>query len=370
MVHALGAWMEEGQIHFMKTGRHAKDKSLLKSYIVEANTTEAVRERGGVAEFFSLLDTSIPVQVEFVDDPTVSMLKLGESEVEFYLDSLDPRFWVLHTTAPASAADVTVRKLVHRTRLLDSVWLPTHEFENWIGEISSPRRMTAKFALNTGIYRDSIPEEELGNDSMLFSIGSVGNVLERWRRFREIDELSSMQALWSARGVRRSSPDDDIFSLEEVTAAGKVTVRGNSFLHHEAFLRDLQERYRSLITGWENSFRLGWKQSDSRKYGVTPTGSVAEVYWPFEMDTSDQESLLSVMFNCGEPYRLYGIPQDQGRSRYSIRAVDLHTGDKLDIELLPTHIWVYLSENACGNVLARLLTNLQHYHDARTALNG
>jgi hypothetical protein len=48
--------------------------------------------------------------------------------------------------------------------------------------------------------------------------------------------------------------------------------------------------------------------------------------------------------------------------------VDLHTGDALDLELTPFFVRVYLTSSSCGNVLARLLTNLQHYHDARVEL--
>lgn len=367
MIDELNKWMRMGFDQFSDTRRHGAGRNLVKSYLVEANAPEDVSEAKGLKSFLESLEVSVPIQFYEGDDPTTHTLLIGKDETRFYLDTYDTRFWVFHTTSAASEADSAVQRLVQKTRLLDSMWFPAKYFERWISEAGVPRVMTAKFAVRAGLYRDALPEEEFEDNSLFFKIGSSGNVIERWKRYQESDLLAAKQALWSARVVRRESANRDAdFSVADITAAGKVTARGNSFSQHDTFIRHIQASYRQMIIQWEEAFRQQWVDSD---LGVKPTGQVAKIHWPERLTTEKLESLLMRLFSGGEPYRLYGVPLQRGENRYVVNAVDLHTGGKLNVEVLPSRLWVHLFHNSCGNVLARLVTNLQHYHDARTELD-
>jgi hypothetical protein len=170
-------------------------------------------------------------------------------------------------------------------------------------------------------------------------------------------------ALWSANVARQN---DDLVVRDDITAFGKATSRGNSFLLHQELISSVRSFYSQLIQNWEAAYRIRWVQRPS---GLLPTGSPAEVQFIDPLSESLQLILLGHLFNSGEPYRLYGVPEDQGAGRFVTRAVDLHTGDSLDIELTRTVLRVYLGQDSCGNVLARLLTNLQHHFDARLSLD-
>ena len=228
-----------------------------------------------------------------------------------------------------------------------------------------PRVLTAKFAVPTGLYREDLPEEMFLDDSLLLRIGATGDARERWRALKQARPLAPSLALWSARIARREL-DRETVVVDDVTASGKFTSRGNSFRLHQELLHGLKDRYAALITDWEKQYRLDWASVGP---AIRPRGTIAELRLPVPLDEQQIADLLAKLFNCGEPYRLYGVPVRQGTGRYVVKGVDLHTGGKLDFEIHPSSVRAYLYPTTCGNVLARLLTNLQHYHDARVELH-
>ncbi len=215
-------------------------------------------------------------------------------------------------------------------------------------DLGVPRTLTAKFSVPTGLYREDLPEDEFLDDSLLLRIGSTGNALRRWQSYRESEALAPSLALWAARIVRRESDRDQVV-VDDVTAAGKLTCRGTSFRLHQELLLGLKNRYAELIGEWEERYRLGWSREG---LSAKPTGTTADIVLPEGLQEPDLEELLDSLFNCGEPYRLYGVPIRQGTLRYVVKGVDLHTGDKVDFEVGPDIIRVYLYPTTCGNVLA------------------
>jgi hypothetical protein len=362
MGHLLDEWMARGHAEFKGTGRVGRGRNPLKSYLVEANVPDFGEQPDGVAAFFAKDGVSVRVEVERGNDPTLHRIDVGQ--VSFFLDTLDPRFWLLHSTNTAEATDAAIRALVRRTPQLDSAWLPSRHLERWSGELGVPRGLTAKFSTPTRLDRDDLPDDPYLDDSLLLRIGSSGDARVRWQGFRDSSPLAPSLALWSARIVRRGLDRDHVV-VGDVTADGKVTSRGDSFRLHQELLGGLKDRYAQLIRGWEERFRLGWGMDGS---GAKPTGDVAELPLPVPLDEDESQQLLDKLFDGREPFRLYGVPVRQGARRYVARGVDLHTGDKVDFEIGPDMLRVYLFPSTCGNVLARLLTNLQHYHDARVDL--
>jgi hypothetical protein len=364
MARILEEWMTQSYAKLRTSGRIPHGRNLLKTYLIEANAPDVGDKRDAVQRFFSDGPLSRSVTLTQTDDSTIHLLRFERQGVEFFLDTIDPRFWVLHTVAQAHGADTAVRALVHKTGLLDAAWFPARHLAEWATELGSARLLTAKFSVPTGLYQDDLPEDEFLDESLFLRIGATGNAFERWNKFRETEVLKPTLALWSARVARRQPNRDDVV-VEDVTAVGKLTCRGTSFRLHQEFLHGLRSKYSELIVGWEAKYRTGWQQQSG---SVIPTGNAAEIVLPESLSSVELEHLLSSMFNCGDPYRLYGVPVQQGTQRYVAKGVDLHTGDKIDFEITPEMIRVYLYPTTCGNSLARLVTNLQHFQDARIDL--
>lgn len=366
MAQILDSAMSTGRAHFESTGRRPFKRNAVKTYLIEANAPDVGERRGAVTDFFTSRDIPIRVDAVETDDDTIHLLYIGKQRAAFYLDTIDPRYWVMHTLSDASGADRAVKGLVTQTRLLDSFWFPTHQFVNWSRMVGIPRQMTAKFSVQTGLYQDELADAEgLLDNSLVLKIGASGDATARWRWFESQPAMAPSMALSSTRISRRES-DSELWALDDVTSSGKVTARGNSFLIHEELILGLKHRYSELLQQWEGRFRLGWA---SQSGGVRPFGETALIRFPDPLSVDDLEALLDRMFDSGEPYRLYALPTAQGSGHYVARGVDLHTGDKIDFEITSDFLRAYLSPTACGNVLTRLLTNLQHFLDARVYLD-
>lgn len=362
---ALDEWMTTGYNHLLGTHRHKRGHHLLKTYLVEANTPKRNGEALDVVSFFERNTPRGPIDVASTDDQSIFQLHIGRTGVPFFLDTLDRRFWVLHTIAPATDSDKAIRGLILGTRNLDSFWLPTHQMEDWVGRLGVPRVLTTKFAVATGLYQENIPEEEFLDESLVFRIGALGDARPRLNAYRESPILAANLALWSASIARRWS-DGDQLTTSIVTASGKITARGNSFRLHDEIVNGLRARYATLIEEWEARFQLRWSETDGR---LTPAGETAIIEFPERLSQRDLGGVISVLFSCAEPFRLSGTPiarSDNGQ--YVVKAVDLHTNHKVDFEITPGLLRAYLHSDTCGNVLARLVTNLQHYVDARIKL--
>lgn len=364
MVRYFDEWMTTGHGYFRDTGRYAKGRNLVKSYLVEANAPEVGKAADGVHSFFTRAAVPTPLKIVPTDDPVIYRLAIGARRVEFFLDTLDTRFWMLHTVSSATLADNAIRSLVHRSTFLDAFWFPTRQLEAWTGDLGVPRSMTAKFALRTGMYQESLPEDDFLDNSFYLRIGSHGDARQSWHPFQGSDVLAPRLALWAVK-LSMSVGEAEVTTVSDVTANGKVTSRGNSFRLHQQALHLLTQRYSSMIEGWENQFRLGWTKDDR---ALRPFGSTAVFLFPEVLEEDHYISLLTRLFSCAEPFRIFGIPARQSSGRTSVKGVDLHTGGKIDFEVTPSFIRAYLYPSTCGNVLARLLTNLQHFVDARIEL--
>lgn len=365
LASALDEWMTTGYTHLLETQKHRQGQHLLKSYLIEANVSSSIDSSEDLSRFFEDNNASIPVDLIATDDPSITQLHIGRSKVPFFLDTLDHRFWIMHSVAPASDSDKAIRSLILRTQNLDSFWLPTHQLEEWIGQLGVPRVLTSKFAVPTGLYQDSIPEEQFVDDSLLFKVGASGDARPRLRSYRESPVLAAQLALWSASIVRRWSDGDQV-TTSTVTAAGKTTARGNSFRLHDEIVNGLRQKYADLILEWESRFQLKWTEEEGK---LIPAGETAFISFPEPFSPAALDQLIGILFNCTEPFRLLGTPILSGGSdRYVIKGIDLHSSHKIDFEITPRFIRAYLGRSACGNVLARLVTNLQHYVDARIEL--
>lgn len=364
MIHSLSQAMAGNLESLRSTGQVEYGRNSVKSYILEVNSPES-GDAFTPANALATLPKKIGLTLIPTDDSTLFQLdakKGASSETHFYLDTLDQRYWLLHTLSPANEADLVIRDLVLRSMRIDSAWMPTRQLQEWLNDLGTLRAMTARFAAPAGIHNDSLSLPGMEDEGFVLKLMGTKDVRSRWSAAVEVDALGSHMALWSANIART---DGDLLVRADLTSDGKATARGNSFLLHQEVIGTVKNYYRALIAEFEERFRVGWLKSGT---GLLPTGHPAEIHFPSGLSPVSYENLLISLFDCGAPFRLYGTPIWQGGDRFVSQSVDLHTGHSLKLEMTPRLIRVYLSPGSCGNVLARLLTNLQRYYDARAEL--
>jgi hypothetical protein len=88
-------------------------------------------------------------------------------------------------------------------------------------------------------------------------------------------------------------------------------------------------------------------------------GEPLVITFPKSLVITDLYRLAESIFRPTRPYRLLGILHNASERRVDVEAIDLHSGDSFAVEMTKEWMRLYLPIGTCGNVVARLYTNLQ-----------
>jgi hypothetical protein len=84
----------------------------------------------------------------------------------------------------------------------------------------------------------------------------------------------------------------------------------------------------------------------------------------FDRPIAQLDVFCRSIFDCSEPFRLWGVPVPLADDFYRVHALDLHVGNSLTFEVAPKFVRLYLPSGACGDTVVRFFTNLQHHYDS------
>lgn len=359
LIHLLTDAMQ-GRMDGGVLGGRVRDGQV-KSRLLEAHPPEMSHD--GARSLLTHLGDAASVQLEPLSEDLWALL--GADDV-FFVDTLNPRFWLLHSTARAQKVNSLWRRHVVSSPQLDSAWLTAAQLREFEGE----RRW----------IKSSFSSDELqpGEDS-------AGGVPRRWRvqvegeapddlldLVSEDEKYGSSASLTAVASILR----DEQLGSARVAAdyQGGFVSSGSSFEVVIGALWRSLDRYESYVTDLEGRFQLrtGPFEADvlngSDGGALSFDGDVAHLSFPHRV--SDLDAFVDSLFNCREPFRLWAVPRQVGADQWEANAVDLHVGHILRLEIAPEWMRVLLSEQTCGNTLARLLANLQHRFDARTRLEA
>lgn len=322
----------------------------IKTYIIEANipNPEAI-------SYFPMGSQLIKSK-----DPNLYNIVIGQGKREVvYVDNTDPRFWLLHTGIESNRASEFVTELVTKNKsYLDFSWFSSNFLEKkcsigiWDG-------FGLKYE-NSFIPKSSSNNDNLRSFSMLLWGGRPKEVLSG---LKSNEHLISSVSLSSIKNIYKTEAG---FVKENINREGKFTLtKGDSFDSHLLALDKVKNSYSKLIKNIEDNYRIEYKNSDNR-LSVKGTYSLLK----FHKRIENISLFLEKIFLCTNPFRVFGIVESKEDDFIKILAVDLHTLNKFDIELTPDYMRLFLYENSCGNIITRLMTNLQEYYDSQISLLG
>lgn len=264
-----------------------------------------------------------------------------------YRNSLIKKLGSFHSTSPTQLALRAVRAKVSERRDLDFVWLPTQHLR----QIRSGCRPSFVKADFKGAATRS------AEDIQDLSISVRGRDADRL-----LDTVSRNNGHGHAFSIDRITipiEDDDFGFVEQaVNRRAHFIARGDSFALHQQVVADVIERYRAFVEALED--RTTRFCSLGEDGGGTLSGTPIEI--GFSRPLPSIASLFDELFSSREPFRLWGL--FSADERYGeCDAVDLHVGASLRIEAQPEFLRVQVYDGACGNTIARLVSNLQHRVD-------
>lgn len=153
--------------------------------------------------------------------------------------------------------------------------------------------------------------------------------------------------------------------VNSVYSFGKLVGKGTSISGHLLTVALVLDAYARVIQQIETDYALGWVPAHG---GLVHRGEPLVFRFPADAEIIDLMEFAGSVFSSKLPFRLFGIPHNATDRRLDVEAIDLHTGDPLSFEITREWMRVYLPRGSCGNIIARLYSNLQHAMSANVTL--
>ncbi len=360
----------------LKSGQELEsESSLVKTYLVEAHLPEKCNDeeiwdfvtRNLNNKSFSKKATT---RINKTDDSSLLQLecktKIGgrEENTVIFIDCSNTRFWVLHSMSNSRNLDWLLNRILSSTPSLDSAWIPSQLLEkaseNGVFRglsLDYDRRKMADIDLEDADAPVQFLKMQLwGNKA-----AAILNILRGESAFPNETTLSKVKVkFWL------DPRNEEEFSVDDIKFNGKITARGTSFQSHVALLSDIYRRYADAIRHIESELAMKYIAEGKK---LTIQGGPINMI--FGRPIENVESFCESLFSCSDPFRLWGVPIRLSKDFWRVSGIDLHVGMRINFEIAPDFMRIYLPDGSCGNTVLRIYTNLQHYYDSRVeARNG
>lgn len=289
------------------------------------------------------------------DLATIAGRQDGDCPVFVYADYADPRFWLLHTTAPGRSADRFISMLVAAHRGVGRAALTSES-------LAAVADMGATVALSLDHERQVVERDAPGAGPSEFVKARVWGTQARrvTALMRQFDTLSEGIALSQIR--TRHSPDgEDRFCLSDVRFDGRIVTRGNSFAALESLAGTIRANYNRHVERIETHHRVRLEDRE----GVLLGRSLA---LHLTCPVPDLHQLCRTVFSTARPYLIWGLPVRRGPGSVSARGVDLNLGHRVDFEFTQEFIRLFIPRGTSGGVVKRFYANVQRHLDPRVRL--
>lgn len=282
-------------------------------------------------------------------DPTLGVM--WDDSVSLFVDSLDARFWLIHTSSPARRVQSLLGRAVWGSRELDWCWFPTEI----VGSMAAEGQL--KWFKSDFRGDDLLPTEGIAARRMRVQLegDDPADLLDQLVQNPKYRRATALSAL-----ALEVSNDTSEAVQEYAQYRGRFVTRGDSFEAHVGFVARTIQQYATLVNEIEERYPIRWNASPN--VGAIFTGDVVQI--ELDQPIASLEKFVDGLFSCRDPFRLWAVPRWIGDRWIEAEAVDLHVGTQIRMDIAPNYMRMYLPENACGNTVVRLVANLQHRYDA------
>lgn len=319
----------------------------LRSYIIESNTS-----------LESISPDNFEIKISSTKDDTLKILDVKDknnNKIKFYVDLIDNRFFVFHSFGEKNIIEGFMNDLINRKGgNFDYPWF-FNKFMDKVSSLGANDSFTVKFR-NEFLLSDK-EISDIGKFSMRFW-GNSGR-----ERLNEIREKTSLKTGTSLSNVGIKVGGKYSFIKDNISFIGSLTaIQGNSIGEHFFIVNKIKSMYSQIINKIE-SHSISYDFSGNKiKIKGEP------ILIEFEKEIENLDFFIKTLVSSKNPFRIWGLPEVIDDDYISVKGIDLHTGDKINFEVSPNWMRIYLPKGSCGNIIARLLTNIQHYFDSNAKL--
>lgn len=289
---------------------------------------------------------------------------------EIYLDITNPRFWIMNSAVKAKQSDMIFRNIL-KEESMDNIWLPS----TFINDLDKYGKLYGLGVSYTELLKQESPYAEIdsyfeNDDKLTLNIKKLNttkmlNVLQQ-SDFKENIAISKISLLKYEENLAGGQSD---FIVDDITYFGKFTAKGTSYAKHSHLVNSIFNEYGEKVKDLEKNFAFQYLDLEDENNSIE--GRVLNLI--FGRKNIDIVRLVDLLVSGSKPFRLWGIPSWESKSRCLVRVLDLHNGNfakSMDLDITPADIKIILPKGACGNTLARLVTNIHQNIDATAQLVG
>ncbi|MDD4923426.1 MAG: hypothetical protein PHF74_01150 [Dehalococcoidales bacterium] len=362
MIYYLDDRMNKTYSQLYETQELEPDTSLIKTYLLEAHLNENASYETlqeflySISQGYLRQKHNLKIESSY-DDPTLFQLTAfyNKEAIKIFLDASNPRFWILHSTNMSISLDWFIDRLIKEHQHIDRTW-----FWPEILYRLSKKGVFKGLGLDYD-YRPIVDENsELTNSVEYLKMQLWGTAAKDV--YNILNEQFPFSTTLSKVKIKHwlSSQESNDFTIDDFKYDGKVTARGTSFMSHLSLISNTYTEYISTIHNIEQNYSI---KVNSINENVNIGGKALNFYFPKPIDNLDR--FCNRLFSASLPFRLWGCPIKLGEYVYRVTAIDLHVNCRIDFEITPEFMRVYLPYSSCGNTVVRLYTNLKHHFNSQ-----
>ncbi len=290
------------------------------------------------------------------------IIKSKSNVLYFYIDTSNPRFWVIHCNEHRYLTDPWINKMANVINE-DFIYLSSEDLKSFSN--GNQKIQYSGFHL----FYDGLFDLD---DRTAFSKHSE-NLFEKngismriWEKKQSstskfIEELKKIHF-----PINFTKFDYDIYENEEsktrllketLDYRGLFVIRsGNSFLDHLNFIDTIKNFYSNEMEIIESK-KIDWK---------TCKGGLYQICW--DNNEINPNMFVKMLVEQSKFFKIDAFKLFEDKEFIAYSCVDLHTGGDFYMEIEPTRVIINLGKEECGNIIFRLFTNLKKYFNANCYL--
>ncbi len=319
-------------------------RKYLKAYIVESNFESIEQFKANHPELV------------FIKSKEESFYNIKYDKDKYlYLDMENNRFWILHSLEQQKKIRPKIIELFCNSYLQDKIYIPNQMIEfYWRNFSKESLGVSLKFkqldeADSNEKRLENIPSENIEEEIDNYS-------LRMWlRRSEKMDFiLKSFKNIgfpinYNFLNYAFYNEDNELMMKENFHKDGKFTIiKGFEFIRHMNFIKKVRDDYSTKLNIIED-YRIDWKNFK---------GDLIKII--FNKDINPKK-LYEIINSNKSTFRMVIIPLFKEKDYYFFDCLDIHTGGRFSLQIFQRQILINLKPNSCGNVVFRLVSNLQNH---------
>ena len=285
---------------------------------------------------------------------------------------------MFYTVLEVHQSDALVKWLTALQPDLDQIWLAAPFFKSYWDRIkaTSSHYRFMKIGFEYIAAFDNAGDQmqlQASEDDAIFSDDDSDEFEEVERRTSKLvlqDRLSAVDRVLSFRDSY--GPFNSMVQMRVPAAArgghdiyfnGKTTNRSASFVDHRQTVSFVAQTYQRITEDIESRLWSSDLAESTSIFGDTVLGAPFSLKFKQRLQPATFDNLIDSLRRKTNRFRLAGFYNRLSATKVQVNGIDRHLWQPLWLEVTDKHIVGILPTQTCGNIVNRLITNVQRLVD-------